>query len=722
MNRSYIKIILFPLLLLILNGFSQTPTITARFANPEYNAGTQTYYLDVEFQSDMPDKQLYGMNVRFFYDEDVLEFEQFDEFAEGYGPITPNPPIINTLSATSGPVLFGFTGPAEFVNGAIQLVSTSSVYLSTTDWTKLFSVSFHVDDTAAMIGDFCPSVVWDLEEDPVNGGFFTGSAGVFITVVVPPSQSEPANRNVIQFNWNYDSEPGYPYGYPADQSCVSTRTAPTTRIRSSFCNGHDYITFPVMVWDFVDINSFSLTLDYDTTVLEYCCAIPHPAIAENFETSTAVPGRVQMTSDGFDTSLVDESVFFYATFKYLGGACGLSWHDTGSTCEYIDAVTNMPLYDIPVTNYYFEGSVDSGQHIWIGDSSSNWSEADNWEGNFVPGRFDNVSISATPPPTYWPHFMGGFTLGDQCRNLTLQGSSELTIDGDLVIHPGHTLTIADSGEVLIGGDWMNSGNFNPGYGSVTFIGNVDGSIGTGPPPEYFIEGFNVSTFDLGMQALYTSTPGPTGDNSHMDVPIGFTFNYLGNDYSQIRINTNGWLSFDMNCPDSLSPDNINLFTSQVPILTLAPWWDDLLADANSSISYKTRSTEPNRIFIVEWENLLSYSSGATARVNFQVFLRETTNVIEFKYGNVSAGMHNANESASIGIKNDSGGPGNFLEPLNSTSNIMVTCLNSSTNWPTTNFRFTPPSQNSTEIFHHIAISKETGELRISQNVIITGTD
>ena len=55
-------------LLLATFADAQNVGMTVRLANPEYDCVAQTYCVDVEFQSNTADQQLFGMNVRFFYD------------------------------------------------------------------------------------------------------------------------------------------------------------------------------------------------------------------------------------------------------------------------------------------------------------------------------------------------------------------------------------------------------------------------------------------------------------------------------------------------------------------------------------------------------------------------------------------------------------------------------------------------------------------------------
>ena len=183
--RSVIKtrfLALFPLLLFLLMGvcLSAQPVVTARFANPQYDCATGEYCLDVEFQSDTPGEEIFGINLRFFFDEDQLTLIDTRDFQGGYtGSNGTNPyvPAANTLAPGAGSTLFGFSHPtATFVNGAIAKTNSGAtpILVSTTGWTKLFQVCFSVDDPGADLDNFCPNIVWDLEFNPANGGFPAG--------------------------------------------------------------------------------------------------------------------------------------------------------------------------------------------------------------------------------------------------------------------------------------------------------------------------------------------------------------------------------------------------------------------------------------------------------------------------------------------------------------------------------------------------------------------
>jgi hypothetical protein len=210
------------LMVLLFSGLLTTaqsiPVVSVRFANPRYadSCAMQTYCVDVEFMSDTPDQQLFGMNVRFFYDDNILEYAGAT-IADGY--MMPEAPEV--LTGASG-LYWGFDGPPDWVNGTLQYIGDPIVVLPTTQWLKLMTICFHIDDPTVVAQDFCPSLVWDLQEDPpeFGGGFLTGDDGVVITLVDLSYQQEsvPSTENVVQFNWQYG---GAYFGFPVSLVCIT---------------------------------------------------------------------------------------------------------------------------------------------------------------------------------------------------------------------------------------------------------------------------------------------------------------------------------------------------------------------------------------------------------------------------------------------------------------------------------------------------------------------
>lgn len=120
------------------------------------------------------------------------------------------------------------------------------------------------------------------------------------------------------------------------------------------------------------------------------------------------------------------------------------------------------------------------------------------------------------------------------------------------------------------------------------------------------------------------------------VPLGFTFNFYGTNYTQCLISSNGYITFagagtgytpgggsgwaiTVNLPNPGGPRNA----------IMTPWQDNNPALTTTDIiRYKTIGTAPNRIFIVEYLGVGAFGCGATICFGSQIHLYETTNVIE----------------------------------------------------------------------------------------------
>jgi hypothetical protein len=165
-------------------------------------------------------------------------------------------------------------------------------------------------------------------------------------------------------------------------------------------------------------------------------------------------------------------------------------------------------------------------------------------------------------------------------------------------------------------------------------------------------------------------------------------------------------------------DNAALFTTGTPNATLTAWWDDLKDDGISHISYKTEGTAPYRVFTAEWKRMPTYYSDATSRISFQVRLYESTNVIEFHYGDLEPGIHHASEGASIGIEDATGGPGRFKEATTGSTTIGVSTLKSEINWPSVNYRYTPEVLKQT--FNNLTVSNTGGPVIIGTDTDVNG--
>lgn len=141
----------------------------------------------------------------------------------------------------------------------------------------------------------------------------------------------------------------------------------------------------------------------------------------------------------------------------------------------------------------------------------------------------------------------------------------------------------------------------------------------------------------------TDTGFPNDDDKAV-VNIGFDFTFDDTQYNQVRILTNGILQFGANQRLHRDFRNEQLPTDEGDRL-IAVYWDDLVDDANSQVTYGNAGSAPNRRFIVNWTNVRAYSNNL--RYDFQVVLYENGD-IRYRYNNNTAN----GQSATIGLEID----------------------------------------------------------------------
>lgn len=148
---------------------------------------------------------------------------------------------------------------------------------------------------------------------------------------------------------------------------------------------------------------------------------------------------------------------------------------------------------------------------------------------------------------------------------------------------------------------------------------------------------------------FTWTMGATqGDEGYTaPVLIGFPFTYMGEAQDTIQITTNGILRFGNNLASASSTNALNGTTRKV----VAPFWDDMSAADSSQITYLVTGSAPNRVLTVEWKQMRAPYNNTVPNAEFQVKLYETSNIIEFVYGNSTLPDAGKNTSASIGLSN-----------------------------------------------------------------------
>ncbi len=149
--------------------------------------------------------------------------------------------------------------------------------------------------------------------------------------------------------------------------------------------------------------------------------------------------------------------------------------------------------------------------------------------------------------------------------------------------------------------------------------------------------------------------GSLDDGYASNIPIGFTFYYMGLPYTTLAVSTNGFVSLGGTMSGASAS---NALSSGTPRPILAPLWDDLEISTATDVSYVTSGSNPSRVFTMQWNNVLWNYYASTASIAFQVKLYEETGAIDFVYKQLSGSLNSA--SASIGITAVETGSGKYL--------------------------------------------------------------
>ena len=157
-----------------------------------------------------------------------------------------------------------------------------------------------------------------------------------------------------------------------------------------------------------------------------------------------------------------------------------------------------------------------------------------------------------------------------------------------------------------------------------------------------------------LQGTYTEITGtnvctPAGyhDDESYTVALPFTFVYNGVSYTSTFFTTNGYIVFNNNYPYAyyMPPLNCQNYGLYLDILSI--WGDDLHGNYQGTMTYAVSGSAPNRVMTFQWKDWMTYY-GVGDRLNMQIKLYETSNMIEYVFGtitNPSAGT----QSMTVGI-------------------------------------------------------------------------
>jgi hypothetical protein len=222
------------------------------------------------------------------------------------------------------------------------------------------------------------------------------------------------------------------------------------------------------------------------------------------------------------------------------------------------------------------------------------------------------------------------------------------------------------------------------FGQVITISTIDGRIPQGIPVtvEHFVPG-QIGYTQGSVSYAYESTSGTSltlgDDQTISNLPLGFTFNYWGTNFTTVNICSNGWISFTNTSGDIVGGSPNNTVRNGIHANAM-----DLFPISGYFVRYQTIGLAPNRRFIVSYHiGYYNCRTTTTLFTDFQIVLAETTNTIRI---NLLSHPGCASLASLQGISNSNN------------SQIITTTGRNGINWSGTSnssVLFTPFAQSST---------------------------
>jgi len=209
------------------------------------------------------------------------------------------------------------------------------------------------------------------------------------------------------------------------------------------------------------------------------------------------------------------------------------------------------------------------------------------------------------------------------------------------------------------------------------------------------------------------------------IPLGFTFIYNGVAYSQVSVQSNGFLAFGSTVASSTVALSVPSGTNNLACAMNR----DLMSAGDGSLSYLLSGTAPNRVFTVQWHNYRRTPTEAQMDIiNFQIQLHENGSLIKFCYGNTMVEDVVSARTFQVGLRGDAAADFNNRSTTTDWTATTAGIQNTATCWLTNTvypppgliFTYSPPATGEAHLSFDPA-SLEFGKVEVGQSKDITLT-
>jgi hypothetical protein len=167
---------------------------------------------------------------------------------------------------------------------------------------------------------------------------------------------------------------------------------------------------------------------------------------------------------------------------------------------------------------------------------------------------------------------------------------------------------------------------------------------SGVPVPYDLRDVSATGFNVGLD---------NSDDATAVVPIGFTFWFYGQPYTEVEISSNGFISFTPTGASGCcsgqsipSPGGVDNF--------IAGYWEDLFPGGGGAVRTQTLGPVGAREFVVGYYNVPDLDFPAESINTFEIILYESSHAIELQYDQI---QYDRVDNKVVGIENFNGTDG-----------------------------------------------------------------
>ena len=148
--------------------------------------------------------------------------------------------------------------------------------------------------------------------------------------------------------------------------------------------------------------------------------------------------------------------------------------------------------------------------------------------------------------------------------------------------------------------------------SIILLAVITSNAQTTPVSKYTFSQYNGDYTELSGGTVYGNES--NDEESFNAVDLGFTFNYNGTNYTQISIQTNGFIALGSSVAATFKPISNSSGTNNI----ISAFGTNLKAQSGSELMSTIEGVSPNRVFTIGWKNYKNKIISEEHSVNFQI--------------------------------------------------------------------------------------------------------